>query len=817
MDTSRFNPLGDVVSVEKTTQGVLLGVGEEKFRVDVLRVDLLRLKISQAGRFDDSPTFAASFQEPSAPPFKLDETDDTLTLDTGRLKLVVGKQPFTVDAFRADGSVIFEDSRDDVGNGGYRQLNDSFMITRRIGPHDSIYGLGEKTGHFDRRGRTFILWNTDVLAQNVLSTNRLHEADLTLNGRSTNFDPYYASIPFFYHCRANNGDAKMAGFFIDNGYKANVDFSSRNQYSYRFGGGQYTEYVFAGPNMADILSAYTFVTGRMQAPPMWALGHHQCRFHDYTDEQILAIGRTYRERDIPCDVLWLDIGYMDGYRVFTWDKTKFCDVPGMIEKMKAHKLRLVTIVDPGVKAEVGYSVFDEGRARNLFCKTEAGQHYVGHVWPGRTVFPDFVKPEARGWWSELNAGHVQNGIAGIWNDMNEPATADVEPFAMRFDRDGANHPHERYHNQYALLMAMATHQGMRTAQPHVRPFILSRAGFAGIQRYAAQWLGDNCSDWNHLQMSVPMSMGMGISGQPFIGGDIPGFSSTPTPELAVRWTQYGALTPFCRFHNEAGEPDQYPWSFGPGVEKRSRAALDLRYRLLPYIYSAFMRASETGEPVQRPFVYDFQNDRHARETEDAYLFGDALLVAPVLGLGHTARHVYLPQGTWIDWYTGEKHPGGQFITAAAPLDRIPLFARGGRVIPGYSTTPRSTMDHHPDRLELRVVVPDEDGEFYSCLHEDDGLTDAHLSGAFLRTTFCLARQGDRVRVNAKVTGNGYPEFRRRLFRLTFLGCRPDKLALGGGELRTSDGSLEFDNHGEDFELTFAAAVASSPLASLAAR
>ncbi|HEY2903337.1 MAG TPA: TIM-barrel domain-containing protein, partial [Polyangia bacterium] len=356
MHTPRFNPLGDVVSVEKTTQGILLGVGEEKFRVDVLRVDLVRLKISQAGRFDDSPTFAANFQEPSAPPFKLEETDDALTLDTGQVTLVVGKRPFAVDAFRADGSVIFEDSRDDDGNGGYTQLNDSFTITRRIGPHDSIYGLGEKTGHFDRRGRTFILWNTDVLAQDVLSTNRLHEADLTLNGRSTNFDPYYTSIPFFYHCRANNGDAKIAGFFIDNGYKANVDFASRNHYSYRFNGGQYTEYVFAGPNMADVLSAYTFVTGRMQAPPMWALGHHQCRFHDYTDEQILAIGRTYRERDIPCDVLWLDIGYMDGYRVFTWDKKKFCDVPGMIEKMKAHKLRLVTIVDPGVKAELGYAV-----------------------------------------------------------------------------------------------------------------------------------------------------------------------------------------------------------------------------------------------------------------------------------------------------------------------------------------------------------------------------------------------------------------------------------------------------------------------------
>ena len=344
----------------------------------------------------------------------------------------------------------------------------------------------------------------------------------------------------------------------------------------------------------------------MAAPPIWALGHHQCRFHDYTEEQILDIGHAYRERQIPCDVLWLDIDYMDGFRVFTWDTNKFPDVPGMLGKMRAEKLRLVTIVNPGVKAETGSPVFDDGRRRNLFCKTESGNLYVGQVWPGRTVFPDFSRAETRAWWSELNAKHVESGIAGIWNDMNEPATGDVEPFSMRFDRDGANHPHERFHNQYALLMAMSTHEGLRRQNPNLRPFILSRAGFAGIQRYAAQWLGDNSSEWDHLRMSIPMAMGMGVSGQPFIGADIPGFSANPTPELAVRWMQYGAMTPFCRCHNEAGERDQYPWSFGPGVEKRNRAALELRYRLLPYIYSAFFRASETGEPIQRPLVYDFQ-------------------------------------------------------------------------------------------------------------------------------------------------------------------------------------------------------------------
>lgn len=816
MKSSRYTPLGDVAFVEKTSHGILLGVGDEKFRAEVIRPDLLRLKISQSGHFDESPTFAASFAMPPPCPFTVTEDDAAVTLTTGSLRLVIGRRPFMLAAYRIDGSVIFEDHHDQTGSLGYRRLNDSFVVIRRLATHDGIYGLGQKTGTFDRRGRKWILWNTDILHPDVMRSQRLDDADPSVNGCRTRFDPYYTSIPFFYHCRESardgtngggNGHARsapMAGFFVDNSYKANFDFSQGKEYSYRFSGGQYTEYVFAGPGMPEILSGYTFVTGRTGVPPMWALGHHQCRFHDYTADEILEIGRTYRERKIPCDVLWLDIGHMDGFRVFTWDAGKFPDVPGMAAKMRGDSLRLVTIVDPGVKAEPGYPVFDEGRRRNAFCKTESGNLYTGQVWPGRTVFPDFSRSDVRGWWAELNAKHVESGIDGIWNDMNEPATGDVEPFSMRFDRDGANHPHERFHNQYAMLMAMATYEGLRLRSPSLRPFILSRAGFAGIQRYAAQWLGDNASDWDNLRVSIPMATGMGVSGQPFVGADIPGFSAKPTPELAVRWMQYGALTPFCRCHNEEGELDQYPWSFGPGVERRSRAALELRYRLLPYIYSAFVHASETGAPIQRPLVYDFQDDRHVRETDDAYLFGDALLVAPVTTSGQTARHVYLPRGTWVDWETDERHAGGQFITSAAPLDRIPVFARGGRVIPTYPTAPASTMGYYPEAIELHVVVPEEDGDFRSELQEDDGITTAHAQGAYVRTAFTLSRRGNHVRVSAHVSGNGFAEFRRKRFLLVFRGAAVERVAIEGGgvEATARGGRLDLPNTGEGFALSF---------------
>jgi alpha-glucosidase len=804
INTKHFLPLGKVRAVEETPYGLQLGFGDERLRIDVLKADVLRIKISQSLFFDEEPTYAVVHVPDEPVPFEVVRGNDELALITHALKLVIKREPFHMSCRRADGSVVFEDALDDEGKPiGYQQLNDTFVVTRKLDPHDSIYGLGEKTGSFDRRGRRFVLWNTDVLQPEVLRQNRLFETDLAQHGKSISYDPYYSSTPFFYHCRTDEESAPMAGFFIDNAYKARFEFDDALRYRYQFEGGQYTEYVFAGPAMPDILEAYTELTGRMSPPPLWSLGVHQCRFHDYAQDDLLRLGQEYREREIPCDVLWLDIGYMSGYRVFTWDPKRFPDPRGMIARLRDEKFRVVAIIDPGVKHEPGYPVFEEGYARGLFCKTESGNLYSGQVWAGRTVFPDFSREEVREWWGSLNARHVSVGLAGVWNDMNEPATGDVAPFAMRFDRDGENYPHERFHNQYALLMAMAAHEGLKREKPELRYFILTRAGFAGIQRYAAQWTGDNYSEWSHLKLSIAMSMGMGVSGQAFVGSDIPGFMGRPTAELTVRWTQYGALTPFCRYHNTFGEADQYPWSFGNGVTRRSREALRMRYRLLPYLYSTFIEASKTGAPVMRPLVFHYQQDRQARETDDTYLLGHALLVAPITEAGQTSRHVYLPEGTWIDFASGKVFEGTQFITADAPLDRCPVFVRGGAIVPTYCEPPMSTMDHQPECIELYLLVPREDGEVQSNLWEDDGVTTASERGAYLHTMFSVKRSGKKVSVDARVAGQGYPAFRRKRFRLVIRGEAVATLRLNGVEqveqaLRA--GIMDFDNGGEGFLL-----------------
>jgi alpha-glucosidase len=472
----------------------------------------------------------------------------------------------------------------------------------------------------------------------------------------------------------------------------------------------------------------------------------------------------------------------------------------MLSRLRDRGVRVITIVDPGVKYDPGYPVFDQAVERDVLCRTEGGDIYIGQVWPGNTAFPDFVTEEARAWWGELNAEHVRSGLAGIWNDMNEPATGAIAPDRMRFGK-GA-YPHERYHNQYALLMAMGTTAGLLDAMPGRRTFVLSRAGFAGIQRYAANWMGDNQARWDHLWLSMPMAMGLGLSGQPFIGADIGGFQGDSNAELFLRWMQYGTLTPFCRNHSEIGYVDQYVWSWGEPIQDLARAAIELRYRLLPYIYAAFLRAAETGAPVQRPLLYDYQYDATVRDIDDEYLLGPDLLVAPVISAGVTARHVYLPAGGWYDWHTDQAHSGGIFLLAETPLDRIPIFARAGAVIPMWPEAPASTDGFHPDVVELHLFVPTVAGTSRSFMQEDDGLTFAAAEGARYRTSFEVTRTGDRIRLRADVEGDGYPEFARQAFHIIVHGARPTSVELEDGPVRLRDGRFVLPNAGEGFTVEF---------------
>ena len=783
----RFERVDDVRETERGIEASLHG---ERLQVDLVTDDVVRIRISRGGSFDEQPTYAVCV-DPMAVPVehRVEYDEGVVRLRSSGLQLTLGLDPFRIDVHRPDGSSVVETAADDDGRSwAYATLNDAFTVRRRCRQEDAVYGLGEKTGRHNRKGRDFTMWNLDVLSpeRSAEFTSGRDPADPRSVNSSTEFDPYYVSIPFFHHLDARTG--AVGSSFLDNGYRTYFDFSRPEEYRIHAAGGQYVEYVFAGPRLPDVLAAYTHLTGRVPPPPLWSLGFQQCRWFDYTQESVEALAARHRERQVPCDALWLDIDYMDGYRVFTWDEEKFPDPAGMLAKLDAQGFRVVTIIDPGVKHDPGYWVYDQALDRDVLCRTEGGDHYIGQVWPGNTVFPDFVTEEARTWWGDLNAAHVASGLAGIWNDMNEPATGSIDPLAMRFDR--GRDSHERWHNQYALLMAMGTTEGLRAARPDRRTFVLSRAGFAGIQRYAANWMGDNLSRWDHLRLSVAMACGLGLSGQPFVGADVGGFMGNANAELCVRWTQYGALTPFFRNHSGIGNVDQYAWSWGASAETQIRAAIELRYRLLPYLYGAFLESSRTGAPVQRPLVFDHQDDATVLDLDDEYLLGRDLLVAPVTEPGMTARQVYLPSGGWVDWYDDTLLAGGRFVIASTPMDRIPLYARAGSVVPMWPEAPASTSGHRPRTLELHVFVPDVDGTHVSEVQEDDGLSLDAQNGAFVRTTVRLSRVGDRLTVEATVDGDGYDDFARTGVRLVLHGARARTAWLDGEPVQLASGGAE---------------------------
>jgi alpha-glucosidase len=791
-----------VDAVSDTATGIEAELHRERLRIDVVREDVVRIKISRGGEFDETPTYAVCVDPLSeAPDFTVVRDDERVRVTTAACTVSLWLDPFRIDVHRADGTAVVETAADEDGRyWAYATLNDAFTLRRTCRQEDAIFGLGEKSGRHNRKGRDFTLWNTDVLSP--WETREFTEGkapdDPRGDRRSAEFDPFYVSIPFFYHQDYPAG--RMAGSFVDNGYRGSYEFSPTEEYRIHFRGGQYTEYIFAGPDMPAILTAYTWLTGRAAPPPLWSLGYHQCRWFVYTQDAVQRIAAEHRAYDIPCDSLWLDIEYMDGYRVFTWDAERFPDPPAMLANLAKQGFRVITIIDPGVKFDPGYAIFDAGLERDVFCRTEGGDVYLGQVWPGNTAFPDFVTEEGRAWWGELNAAHVQSGLAGIWNDMNEPATGNIGSATMRFGR--GEHSHERFHNQYALLMAMATTAGLREQMPDLRTFVLSRAGFAGIQRYAANWMGDNLARWDHLWVSMPMAAGFGLSGQAFVGADIGGFAGNTNPELFLRWMQYGVLTPFCRNHSELGNVDQYAWSFGDVIGEHVRAAVKLRYRLLPYLYACFLAAAETGAPVQRPLVFDYQYDGVVRDLDDEYLLGPDLLVAPVTAAGMTARQVYLPAGEWYDWHTGEPVGGQRFLTAATPMEQIPLFARAGAVIPMWVEAPPSTLGFAPEVVELHLFVPSADGTTTSVLQEDDGLTFAASSGACYRTELTVARAGRTVVLQATVSGDGYPEFARERFVLVLHGAAPDEVRVDGTAVAGRDGRFSYPNAGTGFTVEF---------------
>jgi alpha-glucosidase len=748
---------GKVVAWSAGGQSVGLTCENATVHVTVLAADVLRVQLRRPGEGLDRFSYAVATPDAEYPlvDFAVTQGADAIDITTSRLVCRVKRETGRLSFLDLNGREIAADA------GGLGWVGDSVSCSLRLAEDEHVYGLGEKAFGLDRRGRAYEMWNDDP--------NGAY-------GRGR--DPIYLSIPFYIGLRRESA----YGVFYDNTYRSRMDMGGSDPGAavFQAGGGPLRYYVFYGPQVSTVVDRYTQLTGRMRMPPLWALGYQQSRWSYTPARRVDEIACEFRARRIPCDVIHLDIDYMDGYRCFTWHPQRFPDPVGLINGLHAQGFKVVPMIDCGIKVDRSYAVCQDGLDNHAFCAYPDGSLFRGPVWPGDSYFPDFTSPATRAWWGRQYRSLVDLGADGVWNDMNEPTvfgwSSDTMPDRVQHDWDGRGACHAQAHNVYGMQMARATAEGMQALQPEKRTFVFTRSAWAGLQRYAINWMGDNISTWEHARLTMPMVANLGLCGLAFTGPDTGGFAGDCRPELLVRWLQLGVFTPFLRNHACMGTADQEPWAFGEPYESINRQFIELRYHLLPYIYTAFWQCAQTGMPMLRPLFLQWQGDSRTHTIEDEFMFGDALLIAPVVEPGVTSRDVYLPAGTWYDWWSGERYDGGQIIAAAAPLDRLPIYARAGSAVPGWPVM-QYAGERPVDCLTLHVFPSEGDSALESVLYEDDGATLAYQHGAQRLTRFTVGQSTDSLTITRQAVGPFEPGYRE--VELVVHGVSADSVTADG--------------------------------------
>ncbi len=738
----------------ETYRATRLGLEAEgsgaRLQIDVVSDQILHLRASPDGQFSPRRSWAVTPPEEAFPgaDFSLQESAESLSLVTAAFDLTI-EQPTGRLSFSNRSGQVFCADREGAARIEEEGALPGVTLSKRIEPGEHFFGFGERTGGLDKLGRKMTHWNSDPATPHTPST-----------------DPLYISIPVCLAVRPG----LAYGLFFNHTRRSSFDMGRERADTWQFSaeGGELDYYLVYGPTPQDVTSGLGRLLGTMPLPPRWALGYHQSRWGYRNEAMLREVAANFREKDIPCDVIHLDIDHMHGYRVFTWDPQRFPHPEELLGDLRKEGFHAVTIVDPGVKVDPRYPIYQAGLERDAFIHRADGEVFHGYVWPDDAVFSDYAQPAVRDWWGDLQKDFVRQGVSGIWNDMNEP-TVFSSPFSQPFtgvgtiDLQAPQGPaqerttHAEMHNLYGTQMAMASYQGLKRHLNGERPFVLTRSAFAGVQRWSACWMGDNHSWWEHLEMSMPQLMSMGLSGVPFVGADIGGFADEGNAELFARWMQLGALTPFCRGHSSWETHPNEPWAYGPRVEAICREYLKLRYRLMPYLYSLFWEAAQQGAPVLRPLLYHYPDDPTTYSLADEFLLGAFLLAAPIYRPGSTYRHVYLPQGVWYDWWSGERLQGEAHVLAHAPLEKLPLYVRSGAILPLGPEV--SFVDERPlDALRLDLFPGD--GAF--TLYEDDGHTFRYEQGEYCTTSYRLRQDGSTLRLEIGPRTGPYLSPRQKL-------------------------------------------------------
>jgi alpha-glucosidase len=773
--------------------------------ITALRDDVLRIRIAHGKQLAEDASWAVLPEARHAAAAAEPENNATsIGFRTKLLHVAVARSDSKLEVRDSTGSIIEQDAAPILFEGT------TFRIRKSMPADEHYFGLGDKTGPLDRRNQAFTLWNTDAY--------RFQEST----------DPIYKSIPFFIAYRAGIA----VGTLMDNTWRSSFDFGKQSPNVYTFGAadGPIDYYIFLGPTPRQVVETYAWLTGKPPLPPRWTLGFQQSRYSYTPETRLMEIATHLRADRVPSDALYLDIDFQDRNRPFTVDTKTFPDLSAALAKLSAMNFHVVAITDLHIAnaPNQGYAPYDSGIANDEFVHNPDGSVYTGSVWPGPSVFPDFTRAAVREWWGSLYASFLKSGFAGFWNDMNEPSVFNGPGGTMpldvvhRIDEPGfakRNATHAEIHDVYGMENSRATYEGLLKLDPDARPFVLTRASYAGGQRYAATWTGDNSSTWNHLRLTGPMLKNLGLSGFAMSGADVGGFAGTATPELLTKWLEIAAFHPIDRDHTEKGTGDQEPWIGGAQMEDIRRRFIEERYRLMPYLYTLAEEMARTGMPIMRPLFLDYPNattDKHPIDLDPAvdaeFLLGHDLLIAPSpYPEAPDSYTVEFPSSAWYDYWTGTRvikptpvpraanapAAAADLVALTSPvqpaLDTLPVYVRAGAILP-IAPLVQSTDEVPQGPLTLRIYAGN---ECHGSLYTDDGKTFAYQRGVFLRMDFTCSVTSNRLQIQiSKHEGTFVPWWKD--IRLEIYGWTPTTSAVQQDGRRTP---LKFEHSQNSVALT----------------
>jgi len=739
----------DVDNLYFTTQNDVI------LQITVVRDSVLRFRYTTIGKFDNDFSYAiAQYASFGYNKLEIEEDKEDYLITTSKLVCKISKKTLRVSIYDAKDLLLI--NQDEIGfhwEENYDYGGNIVKMSKVSSDGESYYGLGDKPNHINLKGRRYENWVTDSYAY----------------GKET--DPIYKAIPFYTGLRRG----RAYGVFFDNTFRTAFDFAHerRNVTSFWAQGGEMNYYFFYGPKMTDVVESYTDLTGKPhELPPLWALGFHQCKWSYYPESRVKEVTDKFRELQIPCDAIYLDIDYMEGFRCFTWNKEYFPDPKRMVSELTEKGFKTIAIIDPGIKIDKDYEVYKEAIENDFFCRRADGDYMKGKVWPGECYFPDFTNPEVRNWWSGLFKELIADiGIKGVWNDMNEPAVMEVPnktfPDDVRHDYDGNPCSHRKAHNIYGMQMARATYQGLKKYSHPKRPFVITRAAYSGTQRYTSTWTGDNVATWEHLWIANIQAQRLAMSGFSFAGSDIGGFAEQPSGELFLRWVQLGVFHPFFRVHSSGDHGDQEPWSFDGDITLLVKKFIEIRYQLLPYLYTAFWNYVDHGTPLLKSLVLYDQEDVQTHYRTDEFICGEHILVCPVLEGNAKGRRMYFPRGKWYDFWNDDLVDGAKETWVDADIDVMPIYIKEGAIIPKF---PVQQYVGEKEIEEVTLEVYYKEGIETSQLFSDGQDGYDYLKGRYSLRNFKLTGRQNELIINQHKEGKyttDYERFKVRLHGLPF--------------------------------------------------